>query len=726
MDEGSQEMPDFIVIPALCSRSRLGLGGTPSKDGGNERERKWALSYKPTQWQDLQYDELPSPNHIRLLQKHEKEDHRLFEYTLRTFHIDEAPLYTTLSYTWGSPYEATAKPDNNIGEEYDYHIIVNGQIHHASENLFLVCIDQADDKEKATQVARMGTIYAKAAGTYVWLGEQDAAAEVVYEIMETFVPAWLQACDEGRLSVSQIVTLGEEAAFWTIVGVPRWGDKQTDSIVQFFNRSWFERAWTIQELVLGKDFAVACGGLALNWLYFSALSHFLFRSGLYLAMQKVKNLSLAPQTVITFENESRIYELKQTTDTQAVGGIPMAYDKLRDACVEQYSRGLTSCPDGHIDTPDKERFYTMLASLVLFFRGARAARSVDKIFAPLAVAAQLLACEKRRHHYIKPDYGSPPVKTFVEATRTIIEHTRSSAILSHIEPWKSRTMHELPSWVPDFSSVIMGSMNLGDNGKSLLIKPTYNAMAGCSELFRAIAADRMLMVRGTIWQTMAENIPDRPDAYFNLRPLLYVKLAASVSTVHANGQKRAEVLWRTMICDCQDDVHPAPDLSRIFHDFFLAQILGNFDTQDDEELLAGSSSRSPDWPELDTLSKDAEMTIPGVQDVTRAARDSEHGVEQITDAEESIARAEVFPRLYQVARSKRRIFRTSDGALGHGAERLQGGDVVAFLVGATIPFILRPIDVDQYRLIGETYMHGYMHGEALRGSGLVFQDIGLV
>ncbi|KAK4575164.1 hypothetical protein LTR86_001016 [Recurvomyces mirabilis] len=455
-------MPDFIVIPALCSRSRLGLREPPSDDGGNERERRWALSYKPTQWQDLQYDELPSPNHIRLLQKHEKEDHRLFVCTLRTFHIDDAPWYTALSYTWGSPYGVTAKADNHIGEEYDYHIIVNGQIHHVSENLFLVlrrmstqddgwmwadqvCIDQADDEEKAIQVARMSTIYAKAAGTY--------------------------ACDEGKVSVSQAVTLSGQETLWTVVGVPRWGDKQVDSIVQFFNRSWFERAWTIQELALSKEVAVACGGFALDWLYFSTLSKFLFSSGLYQAMQKAKDLSLAPQTVAIFQTESGVYEIKQTIDTLA--------------------------------------------------------------------------------------------------------------------------------------------------------------------------------------------------------------------------------------------------------------IVGSFDAQDDEELLAGSSSKSPDWPELDAFSQDAERTIPSVRDVTRAAREREQSNERTADAE-SLERAESFSRLYQVARSMRRIFCTSNGALGHGAEGLQDGDVVAFLVGATVLFILRPIDDDQYRLIGETYVHGYMHGEALGGSELVFRDIGLV
>jgi len=480
----------------------------------------------------------------------------------------------------------------------------------------------------------MGTIYAKAAGTYVWLGEQDAAAEVVYGIVETLVPAWCQACDEGKLSASQAVTLSGEEIFWTIVGVPRWGDSHVNSIVHFFNRSWFERAWTIQELALGKEVAVVCGGLGLNWSYFSILSTFLYRSGLFLAMQKAKNLSLAPQTVITFKANSRIYDIKQTTDTHAIGSIPMAHGHLRDVCVAQYSRGPVSCPDNHIDAPDKEHFYTVLASLVSVFRTAKAARPVDKIFAPLAVATQLLACDGCRHHYLKPDYRSPPAEIFMKATGTIIEQTRSLVILGQIEPRKSRTMHDLPSWAPDFSSRIIGFMILGNKLETFLPTPRYNATAGCSEPFRAIVANRTLMVRGTIWQTIAEAIPDKPDASFDLRPLLYIKLAASLPETYANGQKRAEVLWRTMICDYQDDVHPAPDSSRNFHDFLLTQISGSLDAIEQQEVLAGRSSDSLDWPELDALSKDTERTIPSVQEVTRAAYQREYEIDKIADAEE--------------------------------------------------------------------------------------------
>jgi hypothetical protein len=45
----------------------------------------------------------------------------------------------------------------------------------------------------------------------------------------------------------------------------------------------------------------------------------------------------------------------------------------------------------------------------------------------------------------------------------------------------------------------------------------------------------------------------------------------------------------------------------------------------------------------------------------------------------------------------------------------QIGDVISFMPGSDIPFLLRKIDNSHYRLIGEAYVHELMYGE-------LFQD----
>lgn len=44
---------------------------------------------------------------------------------------------------------------------------------------------------------------------------------------------------------------------------------------------------------------------------------------------------------------------------------------------------------------------------------------------------------------------------------------------------------------------------------------------------------------------------------------------------------------------------------------------------------------------------------------------------------------------------------------------MQPGDIVCVLFGAQVPFILRRKD-SRYQLVGESYVHGIMYGEAIK------------
>jgi hypothetical protein len=62
-----------------------------------------------------------------------------------------------------------------------------------------------------------------------------------------------------------------------------------------------------------------------------------------------------------------------------------------------------------------------------------------------------------------------------------------------------------------------------------------------------------------------------------------------------------------------------------------------------------------------------------------------------------------------------RLFTTDNvnALIGTGPSGLRTGDVVCVLYGDDVPFILRPETGGHYTLIGECYVNGIMHGEAL-------------
>jgi hypothetical protein len=61
--------------------------------------------------------------------------------------------------------------------------------------------------------------------------------------------------------------------------------------------------------------------------------------------------------------------------------------------------------------------------------------------------------------------------------------------------------------------------------------------------------------------------------------------------------------------------------------------------------------------------------------------------------------------------ANRKYFVSKQGYLGLGPLGSKAGDLVVILFGLDMPFVLRPVDGGQYRIIGETYLHGVMDGE---------------
>jgi hypothetical protein len=61
--------------------------------------------------------------------------------------------------------------------------------------------------------------------------------------------------------------------------------------------------------------------------------------------------------------------------------------------------------------------------------------------------------------------------------------------------------------------------------------------------------------------------------------------------------------------------------------------------------------------------------------------------------------------------TQRRMIRTKQGMIGLAPELAQKGDFVCLLKGGMVPLVLRKLDA-RWILIGDSYVHGIMHGEA--------------
>jgi hypothetical protein len=194
------------------------------------------------------------------------------------------------------------------------------------------------------------------------------------------------------------------------------------------------------------------------------------------------------------------------------------------------------------------------------------------------------------------------------------------------------------------------------------------------------------------------------------------------------GQKRLEVLWRTLVGDTTDHSRycPAPiEMGESFYHFLCWQmaVLLLRSRQDgiEDEVF---------WQNHATYEKFSRMErLPSRGEISRDADDL---AQQLIEAEAPSTepvfaklKHDVWEILLQIngVAGRRCLLVTKSGELGLGPLPTQSGDVVAFIRNTRVPFILRKAQAGRYIVVGEAYIHGFMHGEILDDDPPEFQDI---
>ena len=164
--------------------------------------------------------------------------------------------YAALSYTWGDP--AVTKG-----------ILVNGKPLQVTTNLesalrhlrlpgdaFVlwvdaVCINQKDDvEEKNSQIMHMGAIYRSAIVVILWLGDGDEGSDMTFHIYKRQASMVQRSRDINVPIPPEILSPAKDALKDPLV---------MRALFETFDRPWFHRLWTVQEMVLARQFIFMCG-----------------------------------------------------------------------------------------------------------------------------------------------------------------------------------------------------------------------------------------------------------------------------------------------------------------------------------------------------------------------------------------------------------------------------------------------------------------------------------
>jgi hypothetical protein len=174
---------------------------------------------------DFLYASVLSGDEIRLIEFHGSPDDDNIRCSLVVRRLDDSLVYNALSYCWGDQNSKRAITCNGSHLEVGHNLyMAMRQIRRDNRTELLwadaLCINQADNAEKATQVKMMRNIYQRAKLVIAWLGEEGNMDYLAFQLMDLlndrFHPSWKALCG-------------------------------------FLTRPFFFRVWIIQEILVAKE-----------------------------------------------------------------------------------------------------------------------------------------------------------------------------------------------------------------------------------------------------------------------------------------------------------------------------------------------------------------------------------------------------------------------------------------------------------------------------------------
>ncbi|GME28712.1 chitin recognition protein [Neofusicoccum parvum] len=688
-----------------------------------------SLSWAPVVSEKHRYRSLPvHESIIRVLEldpfdpKTERPRCRLRDYSLTD---ERCPPFTALSYSWNSPVlteeeiqtgRAAQTPD------FFFEIECNAASWMVTESLYEVleefskreelrcrllwidalCIDQTNPDEKAHQISLMGEIYARASQVVIWLG-RDAS------YLDDF--AWIHG-EFAQAMNSMVEKFGFEAvasrspldkAFFEDLGLEMPLDtwyRCWRSYFRFYQcRRWFRRAWIVQEAALARDISVRCGSSSIHWISMWAMARFILFSGWAQA--------LAP--------------VNQTNKTAGI-------DQLDTIWVLQnvFRCGGLQAPDFQRNHQQVHRLRTTKQWCSWYFlwaldvvRGQNASDPRDKVYSVLGIADK-----STPPHMATPVLASYRIDMddlYIQVARKLLKDLPLLSILSILEAPEVEAKTELPSWVPDWSRSGPEHDHLG--WADIMGKPVFDcALVDSGSGHICSVSNRQLFLCGAPFDRVidvSESMDVMVMTYW-LQPTLRMCLGLK-DLYSPTAQDRVEVLWRTLIADWTGSEHPAPHVvASTFYDWILVMLsLG---------IYVRRSRDEPVDKYLDELSLLDEIIwttgsklLPTKDQVIAKAEFLWNGLDQysskndgeILDLVKNVdGEAMLYGQRVSASCGSRRLYRTAGGYLGLGPKSLRKGDEVWLIQGARAPFVLRTdLELDAHVIVGETYLHGFMHGE---------------
>ncbi|KAL2063909.1 hypothetical protein VTL71DRAFT_4403 [Oculimacula yallundae] len=657
------------------------------------------------------------------------------ELVYTSFHTH--PEYEAVSYTWGDP---------SITED----IILDGRpltvtaglaralhcFRQPKDKCLLwidaICINQSDEEEKSHQVQLMFDIYRNSKAVRAWIGRglgeesEDRARPLQGRLNSEFGDLGMQNVP-NPLAVASVVQqdswsvwnlielLGQLAdrsgieyqsiseSFMSSDGVNAWKD-----LCLLLLRPYWRRVWIQQEILDISKVIVYCGSMALSL-----------------------SMLLDSCTAI----DSYIDAAKETSPR-----IPRAGFFVRECFLQiqriQFSSGLE---DGG------SQLHALLRSQM--FKQTSDPR--DKIYGIIGLVSSWRST-------FPIDYRLSPCEVYISLFKFVVQkHNNLDALFSQIRVNAPR-LAGLPSWCPDWSQTVLPSYVVGetDDMPNLFALPKFlpGHQIGPPPAFSFAGNDHILIVTGVVLDVCKSITACFSGAASFLSPsqreLLNdtLRLARrsvrgsdwphwqNIESSHQNDNHekglthldKDEITSKTMLsvkekllfphakwsikpqslfqCDFEPDTHWFDQEEAI-----LRMLVTNNKLCLNEDILAKFRTQMLSPGDGDDAENISNQLVPatyfsGASDSLSQRKDQTSGRIRLED----IVSSDIFDQPTR----HRRFFVSSKNHTGLAPAEGQVNDMVCFIFGCPIPFMLRPVN-GHFIFLGETYLHGWMNGEVM-------------
>ncbi|KAH6651998.1 heterokaryon incompatibility protein-domain-containing protein [Truncatella angustata] len=365
------------------------------------------------------------PRHIRLLHIRPSQNFEdPLEGMVSVASVDDPLEYHTLSYVWGSPIKPKLIKIGHCLVAITYSLeLALRRCRDGKGDVAIwadaICINQADNAEKAAQISMMRDIYKNSLKTYVYLGENEENLRI--ELLT----------EENRMRLHEATRKDQLQA--------------NEAMGSLLEQNWFSRVWVVQEVAASLQCIVLFGDVSFDYKllidHVEITSHTPFRTVL-LQIRQIREIAKNFKPA-HMANARRFWLEKQFGNNLEK---QRQFRKIEEAFEERF-----------------RPFPYPLIDLLESFRNRDATDPRDKIYAFLGLATDI----KWEHdgeiakissstgcQVPEPDYNSSIQDVYYNYACYFVDSgywcdMLHSASLNNLG---SSRLPELPSWVPDWTS----------------------------------------------------------------------------------------------------------------------------------------------------------------------------------------------------------------------------------------------------------------------------------